>query len=665
MKHMLNTKPHTVFTYLRSGFLRLESRPVFFLMCCAMAMNFLVESLSRHSPLEALRFLVTMPHMFLLGCAIILATMSVSLLFPRRRFVLLAVSAVWLALGVGNCVVLTYRALPVGAIDFLLIDCALEILFIYMNGVEVTLIFGAALLAVLGLILAWRACRRERVRFLRGFAVFTGLMVSVFCVGSLTTESEAVSARIDEDITEAYADYGFAYCFAASLVDRGVEPPEDYSEALVQDALEELPADDAWAATPNIIFLQLESFLPGSAFANASFSQDPTPVFTALMESCPSGRLIVPTIGAGTVNTEFEVLTGMNLDHFGVGEYPYKTFLQTGTCVSLCRELAELDYTSHAIHNHYANFYDRSTVYPKLGFDSFTSLEYLRNVTFTPLTWAEDAALLPAVTDALASTAGRDFIYTVSVQGHGKYPAEHILTDPAVTVSGTADDKANAKYEYLVNQLRGTDAFLGALLEALESCGEPVVLVAFGDHVPNLNMTGADLTSGDLYATEYVIWSNFGLDCAGGELRAYQLGAHVLQALDIEGGPITALHQTCAGDMDYQEKLQLLQYDLLYGQREALDGTAPAESGMRFGTRDITITSARYTRSGVLLQGENFTQWSIVLVNGQRCETWLLRDGSLYADTDRPEGAAEITVAQSGSDGKLLSETAAWVLEAP
>ncbi len=42
-----------------------------------------------------------------------------------------------------------------------------------------------------------------------------------------------------------------------------------------------------------------------------------------------SGYFKVPSVGAGTANTEFEVLTGMNLRYFGPGEYPYKTFSRT------------------------------------------------------------------------------------------------------------------------------------------------------------------------------------------------------------------------------------------------------------------------------------------------------------------------------------------------
>ena len=34
-------------------------------------------------------------------------------------------------------------------------------------------------------------------------------------------------------------------------------------------------------------------------------------------------------------------------------------------------------YAAHAIHNHRAAFYSRNEVYPHLGFDDFTALEYM------------------------------------------------------------------------------------------------------------------------------------------------------------------------------------------------------------------------------------------------------------------------------------------------
>ena len=45
-----------------------------------------------------------------------------------------------------------------------------------------------------------------------------------------------------------------------------------------------------------------------------------------------SGYCQVPSIGAGTANTEFEMLTGMSMRYFGPGEYPYKSYLKGKDC---------------------------------------------------------------------------------------------------------------------------------------------------------------------------------------------------------------------------------------------------------------------------------------------------------------------------------------------
>lgn len=97
----------------------------------------------------------------------------------------------------------------------------------------------------------------------------------------------------------------------------------------------------------------------------------------------------MPSIGAGTANTEFEVLSGMNLDHFGVGEYPYKTVVKNRTCESMAYALQSAGYSTHAIHNNNATFYSRDRVYANFGFETFTSLEYMHDVEQNPLGWAK------------------------------------------------------------------------------------------------------------------------------------------------------------------------------------------------------------------------------------------------------------------------------------
>ncbi len=61
------------------------------------------------------------------------------------------------------------------------------------------------------------------------------------------------------------------------------------------------------------------------------------------MKNYSTGYLTVPVVGAGTANTEFEVLTGMSMQYFGTGEYPYKTILKKTDCESTAADLLPSD----------------------------------------------------------------------------------------------------------------------------------------------------------------------------------------------------------------------------------------------------------------------------------------------------------------------------------
>lgn len=81
-------------------------------------------------------------------------------------------------------------------------------------------------------------------------------------------------------------------------------------------------------------FLQLESFFDPTLVNYLDISEDPIPNFRKLMKEYSSGYYKVPSVGAGTANTEFETITGMSLHYFGPGEYPYKSILKETTCES-------------------------------------------------------------------------------------------------------------------------------------------------------------------------------------------------------------------------------------------------------------------------------------------------------------------------------------------
>ena len=386
-----------------------------------------------------------------------------------------------------------------------------------------------------------------------------------------------------------------------------------------------------------MVYVQLESFIDPDEIRGLELSEEAAPTWNALTEQYSSGYLTVPVVGAGTANTECEVLTGMSTRFFGPGEYPYQTQLDKKTVESVAYDLKENGYGTHAIHNHRATFYSRNVVYANLGFDDFTSLEYMPKTEVTPQNWAKDSVLTGQIIKALDETPDQpDLVFTVSVQGHGKYPTEQVLEHPDITVEACPDEEYHYAVEYYVNQIHEMDRFLANLTAALNRREEKTVLVLYGDHLPSLGLKSKDMESGTLYRTEYVIWDNFGLEKQDGNLAAYQLSSVVLERLGITTGFMNRFHQTCREQTDYRSELKLLQYDVLYGRQYLYqDQPSYQPMEMRMGVAPITMSSISQTGDIWYIAGENFSPYCRVTTSdGDLLKTTYLSPWLLEVEED-------------------------------
>lgn len=263
--------------------------------------------------------------------------------------------------------------------------------------------------------------------------------VAAFALTSKLAIDNRLLSTYFGNIAYAYQDYGYPYCLAVTIFDTGINEPNGYSKALMEDIVNsegEIKETKKKNTDVNILFYSWKHLSIRPEVNFLSFSEDPIPNFRKLSEEYSSGYYKVPAVGAGTANTEFESITGMSLHYFGAGEYPYKTILKETTCESAAYDLKKLDYSTHAIHNNEANFYGRRTVFSRLGFDTFTSEEYMPDISdTTPMGWVKDHILTDEIFKAMESTEGPDYVYTISVQGHGDYPTEPVLSDPEIKVT--------------------------------------------------------------------------------------------------------------------------------------------------------------------------------------------------------------------------------------
>lgn len=634
-----------------------------------------IESMARHSMLQGLEFVIFHPYAFLANVLIVLTSFTITLFLTKRIGTILLLTVFWLAWGLVDGIVLLFRVTPFTSSDLLLVKDGMDVASKYLNPAMLAMlvVLVAAVLAV-AILLVFKT---PSVKKKPGFVVSAG---GVVVAGAVTWCCIAIGQNTGllenqfRELSQSYKKNGFLYCFGASLLNSGVSRPDDYSTEAIEELTENYEEADPvfYTDRPNVVVVQLESFFDVNRLKNFKFSQNPLPNFTELMGNYASGFLSVPVIGAGTVNSEFEMLTGMNIDDFGIGEYPYKTILKSKACESLAYNLKDYGYKSFAIHDNTGDFYERNKVYPNLGFDVFTSVEYMWPKDYTAMDWAKDSVLTGEIQKALDSTERPDFVFTVSVQGHGSYPTDgnyvhHILVS-ADEEAGLSEEYVN-QVSYYVNQLYEMDQFIGDLLNMLRRRREPVILVLYGDHCPSLDLTDEALSSGTIYDTEYVIWNNAGFSFTDQKLQAYEVGSQILEALGITDGAVNAYHQNSSRELKkgaiteegYLNGLKKLEYDILYGEQIRYNGEDPYEpTEIQMGFEPVVIESVSVTKDQVMIvKGENFTRYSVVHMDGSEEQTLYLDPETLVVPLVSMEDGAQITVSQAS-----LSETAPYTYKA-
>lgn len=632
----------------------------------AVIINFSIEAMSRHSVFAAVEYFDYSTKVFMYNAFMIFMTFSIVYLFKRRVFMRIIISTLWLFLGLVNGVMLSKRVTPFNAQDLKTLTEGLSLFTNYFEKVELVAMAAAVPVVVLLIVYLWKTSAKYqgKINYVTAIACIVLSFGGYTALTNYVIENRIVSTYF-ANIAFAYQDYGLPYCFSASVFNTGISEPNGYTEEKMAEITNDgdmVKSTSESDLLPNVVFVQLESFFDTSEFLSLQTSQDPLPNLRKLAEEYSSGYCQVPSIGAGTANTEFEVITGMSLRYFGPGEYPYKTYLKKNTAESAATAFAAFGYGTHAIHNHSGNFYSRAKVFNNIGFDTFVCKEFM-NFDTTPNGWAKDDVLLQHIEDCLNKTEQQDFVFTITVQGHGSYPEEKVIENPVITASGLETEAKNNQWEYYVNQVYEMDIFAANLVAMMEERGEPAVVVFYGDHLPTMGLEEVDMKSGSLFNTNYVIWDNIGLEKQDGTIPTYQIMSEVMDRLGFHTGTVFNYHQESKESETYLTDLELLQYDILYGDQYVYDGNPIITEGhIEMGVRDAEIVFSSENAEGhYTIYGKNFTKWSQVYINGEKQSRKFINENRIKLKKSTLEDWDVVTICQVGSSNTIFRTSPEYV----
>lgn len=405
--------------------------------------------------------------------------------------------------------------------------------------------------------------------------VVSNLVLSAVCVGGAWAMTHAAYAWTQLLGTKfwqpivAYADHGFLTSFFSMWYGMPIEVPEGYDantaariESDLARAWEQASAEDGTyedaknqfdQAMPNIIVVQNETFADLSKFYDIGYTGYTGPeYFNSISDALVRGTLDVSVVGGGTCNSEFEFLTGNSMAYVGTGKYPYNLYNFTDV-ESLPKQLSELGYATAAIHPNLASNWNRDKVYPQLGFDAFYDIDDFEGAPVFH-NGVTDLATYDKIIELIEETDEPMFVLDVTMQNHTGYDVKNIplwrLTDYQLqNVSQYENDEFN---EY-VSCIEASDEDLATFMDELRKLNEPVILVFYGDHQPNISSNflndsvypNEDPNSLDhqlrAFKTQYFIWANYNVAGTPGTSQEMETSISYLGSylMEIVGGPLS------------------------------------------------------------------------------------------------------------------------------
>lgn len=313
--------------------------------------------------------------------------------------------------------------------------------------------------------------------------------------------------------------------------------PTEQDVASALDRLDNSAADRASLRNPalvpvafnpakprNVHIILLESFWDPTPLLpkdRPTLSGDPLldPRFYKLWDETGRTTALSPTFSGGTANAEFEVLCGFPIDSWAV---KFEQGFNTAPCLPSL--LQGQGYRTVASHPNAPGFWNRINAYQRIGFEKFWSKSDF-DLDEMIVWMLSDRSLYRQVAAKIAAEADKrpvlDFI--VTLYGHWTYdmvperPAV-VPVDPERTELGQYATAMHYKSIELMDEI-----------ERLRRDDPTSLIIAFGDHLPNLGYNWGEYKNNGFFAGG---WGDFPADMYA------RSRATPLLVIDGEHGPL-------------------------------------------------------------------------------------------------------------------------------
>ncbi len=407
-----------------------------------------------------------------------------------------------------------------------------------------------------------------------------------------------------------YSENGLLNGFVMNIKRMKYEPPEDYDyESVVSAAkllniskednnVQEIPDEEK----PNIIIIMAESFWDVAQCDNIDVYPDPMAKIKKLSQEgyFTTGNALSNALGGGTINPEYEFLTGKSCAFYPVGSFPFQQYLNDHQW-ALPYYFSEIGYSVKGMHPNTGKFWRRNAVYPLLGFN---------NCFFNEEITADGVSSFSSDTnfgDYLIKIFEKEpdkpnFIFSITLENHGPYSEEKYSED-TYSIGGDLSSESKSEINTFLTGVDHTSEMFLKITAYFKDVKRPTYVYMFGDHAPGFaantslytNSSDGTLSYEDnfrIHNLPVICWNNKGemmesfdtvsmfdlqtmiFNNAGLKLPIYsKINENAMKytrgftwdiTLDENGDPIKKIPDKT---QDIIDAMEILQYDDLYGEK--------------------------------------------------------------------------------------------------
>lgn len=423
--------------------------------------------------------------------------------------------------------------------------------YTYDIGIEA----GTAVLVSIAVLATLFMMKWERKLSINGYKCWLVKIITVAgCIlltGALSNQEWMQNIKIMSfnmwDIESNYREKGFLRTLLSEVQYLKQNAPEGYFtenvEKICDSYAEKYGNESAETSVQpeNIIVIMNESWADFRYISEFQESDIITPYIDSMNENVIKGALHVPVFGAGTSNSEYEVLTGNSTQFLNPSNIAYQLYISEDE-YGMADIFKSSGYRTIALHPNEADNWNRDKVYPKMKFDEFISGFNWPGSEFIRWCMSDESSYNRVIDIYENKVEGEKiFSFLVTMQNHGGYDWEGYES----SVSLEYEEKYPLTEQYL-SLIRETDSAFENLIHHFESVDERTMIVMFGDHLPNVEqefyeeLFGAAVEKLDLeekqkmYTTPFVIWTNYDIPEVKLELSSNYLGTYIMHLAGVE-----------------------------------------------------------------------------------------------------------------------------------